>query len=107
MEPEYRIYYADGSAYGSENGPWAPAPLPICNVQPPLEGVVAAVSRVDERTTPVLGADLYYRLEDGTVVGTSDYGTVLRSLGWIKFGVYVAPSRMELIMRRVREEWKL
>lgn len=94
----FGIYYDDGSVYGSLDGEWDGAPA---------EGVLAVVEKVGERQQIHTGADYYYRLEDGTVVSTADHATILRSLGWIKFGRYTSNAKMESVLRRIREEWSI
>jgi len=94
----WRIYYDDGSTYGLEDGAWAEAPP---------EGVLAVVEKHGDKLTVHSGGDHYYLIEeDGTVVSTDDAATILRSLGWLKFGRYTSHAKMARVFERIRGEWK-
>ena len=98
MEHTWRIYYDSGATYGPEDGAWLDAPL---------EGVLAVVEKRGDRLTLHSGGDHYYRCDDdGTIVATDDAATILRSLGWVKFGRYTSNTKMGKLFERIKLEWK-
>ena len=95
--PEWRIYYDNGSTFGSDDGPWAEAPL---------DGV-ACIVRVDgEGTEFICGGDHYLRFDDDGTIAAIDIEPFLRSLGVVKFGRMTSNKRHEAIMRRAREDFR-
>lgn len=106
---KFRIYYADGSAFGDEQGTWEDAPV---------DGVimVAVKDPKDDRVYFLAGTDHYARIP-GTneVSATDDEGTIVRLDGlaptvreycpWIKHGVWTTHANYERIQQRAREEW--
>lgn len=79
----WRIYYADGSTWNDENGPWAKAPR---------DGVIAVVvADPDYGRIVYNGTDFYTLLPDGLqtdVTSVDDLGPFLRRyVPAVKFGV--------------------
>lgn len=98
METTWRIYYDSGATFGPEDGAWEDAPL---------EGVLAVVERRGDKRTIHSGGDHYLRCaDDGTIVATDDAATILRSLGYVKFGRYTSNVKMARLFERIRDEWK-
>lgn len=93
----FRIYYADGSAFGSEQGSWEEAPL---------DGVIMVVLQKGERTEHYSGADFYAKLDEDTLADTSDIAPLLRQHAkWIKHGVWTTHSNFEAIRTRAHQEF--
>lgn len=93
----FRIYYADGSAFGSEEGTWDEAPL---------DGVILVAVQSGERTDFFSGTDQYAKLDGGTVAGLDELGPTLRQhCPWIKHGVWTTHAMYERIQQRAREEF--
>lgn len=87
----WRLYYDDGSTYGSEDGPWELAPA---------DGVLFAVEWVDDQKRIYSGHDFY--LNDGGLGYTDDLGPLLRKLGVVKFGRWTSHKTLEAV-RKVME----
>lgn len=96
MAENWKIYYDNGQTYSPEDGRWEDAPA---------DGVLFVVDKQGD-VHHHSGADYYWKLQDGTVVATSDLGPLLRSLGIVKFGRWTTHTNMERIRQRVVEEWK-
>jgi hypothetical protein len=96
-EPEWRIYYDNGSTFDSGDGPWSEAPV---------DGVICIAVKDREKIKFYSGADYYWRFKDGSIADTSDLGPLLRTLGVIKFGRFTSNRNHERVMQRARDEWK-
>jgi hypothetical protein len=95
----FRIFYADGSAFGSDQGTWDEAPL---------DGVVLVAIKDGERVERHTGADYYALLGDPgeTIAATSDINPLLREhVKWIKHGVWTSHSNYNRIVKRSRKEF--
>src|SRR5215204_1437335 len=96
----FRIYYANGTTYGSEDGTWNDAPL---------DGVLVIVVKDGERTEFHSGNDFYAMLgqDEGedTVAPTHDLVTLAHEqCPWIKYGVWTTHKNFERIMKRAKQE---
>lgn len=95
---QWRIFYANGSAFGSEQGSWEEAPL---------DGVVLVAVRRGDRVDYHTGADQYAKLDEETVAPLDDLGATVREYAkWIKHGVWTSHSNFERIRERALEEFK-
>jgi hypothetical protein len=96
---EWRIYYDDGTFFGSDDGPWE---------QAPLDGVICVVHQ-SAHTSFISGGDHYARFEDGTIA-TVDLEPFLRGPHLaprvLKFGRMTSNRRHEAIMRRARDDFR-
>lgn len=94
----FRIFYADGSAFGNEQGTWEEAPL---------DGVVLVAVKSGERVDILTGADHYAKLDEETVASLDQLGPTVREYSkWIKHGVWTSHSNFERIRLRALEEFK-
>jgi hypothetical protein len=93
----WRIYYADGNAFGSDQGMWDGAPS---------DGVLfVAVDYGDGRIERHSGSDFYAMLED-TVASTQDISPILRQKApWLKFGVWTSHGNLERARQRMMAEF--
>jgi hypothetical protein len=92
----WRIFYDDGSTYGSDDGPWADAPS---------DGVLyVLIQKADADVVETIsGSDHYVLLDDETVATTGDLGPLLRLWG-VKFGRWTTHRKMHEIGERVARE---
>lgn len=98
MVDSFRIYYANGSAFGSEQGTWEEAPL---------DGVVLVAVKSGERVEIHTGTDHYAQLDDETIAPLDELGPTMREYAkWIKHGVWTSHSNFERIRQRALEEFK-
>lgn len=98
MAVEWRVYYADDSAFGSEEGHWDDAPI---------DGVVMIAVRNGERVDFYSGSDHYAALDDETIASLDDLHPTLREYAkWIKHGVWTTHSNYRRIQERALEEFK-
>lgn len=95
---KWRIYYADGSAFGSEQGTWEEAPV---------DGVILVAAQSGARVDFYSGSDHYAGLDDDTIAPLDTLDPTLREYAkWIKHGVWTTHSMYERIQERAREEFK-
>jgi hypothetical protein len=94
----WRIYYAGGGAFGSEQGSWDEAPL---------DGVLfVAVEYADGRVERHSGADFYALLDGNTVASTGEITSILRERApWIKYGVWSTHADLERARERMNREF--
>lgn len=101
-QPVWRVYYDDGTVWGSDDGPWENAPV---------DGVIFAVARTPGGVDVHSGCDYYVMFEDGSLASTGDLGPLLRrrpalSTAAFKIGRWTSHARFESISARVRGEWR-
>lgn len=97
MAAQWRIYYSDGSAFGSEQGDWEDAPI---------EGVILVAVREGERVDYLAGSDHYAKQDDETYHTVDDLGVYIREKDKkVKHGVWTTHSMYERIQQRAREEF--
>ena len=92
----WRIYYADDSAFGSEQGGWEEAPG---------DGVLFVVADYGDRVERHSGSDFYAMLDD-TIASTQDITPILRHKApWLKFGVWTSHGNLERARQRMMAEF--
>lgn len=95
---DWAIYYDNGSVFDSDDGLFAEAPT---------DGVIIIANRRGDNIEFISGADYYVRFaEDGSIIGTEDIDSIVRTLGWVKFGRYTSHSNQRRITERASKEWK-
>lgn len=95
---QWRIFYADGSAFGHEQGSWEDAPL---------DGVVLVAVRRGDRVEYLTGSDHYAKLDEETIANLDELGPTMRQYDkWIKHGVWTGHRNFERIRERALEEFK-
>lgn len=92
----WRLYYDDGTTFGSEDGSWSDAPS---------DGVQYITVRDGDRAEILSGGDYYFQFDDGTVARIDDLGPLLRKFG-VKCGRWTGNKTFEAIGRRVAEDLK-
>ena len=95
---QFRIYYADGSAFGSDQGSWEDAPK---------DGVIMVAINDGSRTEFLSGSDYYVREPDSETFHRQDNlePYVRKHNPEVKFGVWTTHSMYERIQQRAREEF--
>jgi hypothetical protein len=97
---DWKVYYADGSTFSDEDGPWEEAPA---------DGVACVVVRDDDYGRYVLnGLNFYYMPCGGQpldVTHTNDIGPQLRRrCPWLKHGVGLPRSEWKDVLIRATRD---
>jgi hypothetical protein len=87
--PEWKIYYADGKTFDSDDGSWEDASV---------EGVQAVTDSHAELGRRVWHSRDHYVRKHGEVYATDDIGALLRSLRFIKFGLAIGKEEFDRIL---------
>lgn len=98
---QWRIYYGDGSTFGSEDGD--PAKAPTRNVQVVMQRTPA------KHRMMIRKADFYWFVDEwysGDLFGLFDY-LIEPGFKVVKFGRTIATQDFETILRRARADFAL